>query len=264
MRKMEDKKLEQKQAIHYLLMMLVFFSIGLFFGFVTVVMKYMDINPFRVLEESLENSAPVFLGIAVFLAAVMCGIEIMYYIKVKRAVSMYSQDDEEQIDRIERLISKAGILLNIAPPIVILFYFTAIHIDRKAMSKGIEASLVFLVFIMAVLVLMLVTTLFYGKVFRIEGDLNPTKRAVNIYSLVVFRQLEQNSDEGERRILYESGFHAFEAMIFVASIMMFITILIPVQIESVMLVLYAVIIYLAGMIAFSYTSWKLEHGGGQK
>lgn len=264
MRKGAEKKPEWKQFAGLLAIGLLLGVTGYAMGYASTVFESDATDLVTGISNRMQENVYPLVLLAILGNCVLTAALLFYWRKAKELARKTTFDDEEAMDALERIISKASYLLNVGQSVCLILFAVAIHFGNQALSDRKVSFVPYIVLLALWLLIIVAMILVYSAIHRIEKEYNPAKKSVNIYSVFALKQYENAGDEGEKKIIYMAGYKGFTAMLYATWILVCVSMVADTFRPSLSTVLFVLIVNLAGMIAFSYTAWKLEHGGGQK
>ena len=264
---MNKKKKERtkKQSIIIAVVFLILCGLaGFVSGFSQAIMDRKGISLAEIIPRLFHaGSHGIMIGI-VCIELFLIILLIRYYVVAKRLYQNLDSDDDAGRDKIDEVFSKGGIVMAVLTPLVLVFMSIILYLEKLSADPQLgnvlfswESRFVFpLVFVCAMIALFV-----YRAMWGLNKKVNPEKKG-EMLDLLFHRQVEDSSDEAQKKIIYESGYRAYIVMLILSyvmeivafeSMMMFGTGILP--------CIFIGIIALAGTVVNAVTGYKLEKRG---
>lgn len=215
------------------------------------------------LTEAIRTISPdvgkVVLGIFVLENLILFGLSLKKYLDARK---MYRQSSDDDVcDDVERMLDYPMLYSNVAMVMNYMLFSLCIWCgDRVSGSAG---DLWFVILCMggvAVFVLGFVWEVsIQFVVVRLTKEMNPEKKG-SIFEMNFRKKWEESCDEGQKLILYKSGYKAFVRMQMACTIMWLITILSQMYFKTGILPVISVcVIFMVGIVSYMLEGMRLEH-----
>lgn len=218
------KKADRKSLVIGIAFMVGCFVAGMIGGFCSKM--FADSNGF--FSEFVEkltasiNSESYYFGVVISVFAVI--LAFILYRHSSKAYEVWDEEDDEALDRIERNLSLASIIPNVA--LILTFVISTIGIGQMPayFEKGEFPILKCGILIGGLLFSMVMALVFSAKVVSFEKRINPEKKG-NIFEFNFEKKWMKSSDEAEKLATYKCAFAAYKMTNNVCSLLLVVCML---------------------------------------
>lgn len=254
---MRSERSEKKIFLKFILIMIAATIGGAVLGMIGV-----NLDSEKFIE--VCRSIPIGVSKAVFAIFLLENL-IFFGLSLKKyldAAKIYRQSsDDDACDDVERMLDYPMLYSNIALVINFMMFSLCVWCSDRALERGSEKWFFILslggiaVFVFSMVWEMLIQFL----VVKLVKEMNPEKKG-SIFEMNFQKKWEESSDEGQKLILYKSGYKAFVRMRTACIIMWMIAFLSQMFLKTgVLPVIIVCIIFLIGIVSFTAESMRLEH-----
>ena len=217
----DTKKADRKSVIIGITIMIGSFVIGMIGGFCW---KMFDgfgefFSDFATKFTAIINSESYYVGLIVSALAAILSF-ILYY-QSRRVYAVWDEEDEEVMDKVDRNLSLAVIVPNVA--LIFTYIATSIGLGQLPVffEEGEFAIAKSIILIGGMLFSLLVALVINNKVVNFEKEMNPEKKG-NIFDYNFQKKWMESSDEAEKLVTYKCGYAGYKVTNSVCSLLLLV------------------------------------------
>lgn len=257
MEEKEKKTGEKKLIITFIVAILICFVMGTITG---RWVKHHDLAGTldMLMENGLQSALNIFIPVVyVGFNVICCVLAVSFYFRGKRIAEGWNGEDESIINRSEHKLSIALLVCNTAlisnfflyPAQMSLAFSKSSHINNDFMF-----ALGCIVFALGYIYSFAVTKC----VVDLEKRLNPEKKG-NIFDFNFQRKWMESCDEGERLIVYQSAYRAYNVVNVLCMVLWVITVIAQLSFHTGLFPIAIVcIVWLASVTTYSISCVRFE------
>lgn len=206
----DAKKTERKSVIIGIMIMVGAFVAGVIGGVCSIIFEDSNgfFSDFAEKFTAIINSESYYAGLVVSIIATM--IAFVLYHQSRKAYAAWDEEDEEVMDRIDRKLSLAVIVPNVA----LIFTYIATSIGLGQMPVFFEvgkfAVAKCMILVGGILFSLIMALVINNKVVNFEKEMNPEKKG-NIFDYNFQKKWMNSSDEAEKLVTYKCGYAGYKA-----------------------------------------------------
>lgn len=180
--------------------------VGVFVGMVVCLLKY---SFAEMTAEGIQNLLIVSSGYcSLTLNVIFILIAMCLYKQARKMYANWEEDDDEQIDRIEKKLSFATLFTSLN--MIQGYFFFAAGAGRNAGLENAGQTIIFVVNMAALILTVVLTTLSQKLIIDFEREMNPEKRG-SVYDMDFLKKWEASCDEAEKMAIYKAGYKSYKA-----------------------------------------------------
>lgn len=145
---------------------------------------------------------------SLILNVVLTLIAMCLYKQARKMYANWEEDDDEQIDRIEKKLSFATLFTSLN--MIQGYFFFAVGAGRNAGLEDAGQTIIFVVNMAALILTVVLTTLSQKLIIDFEREMNPEKRG-SVYDMDFLKKWEASCDEAEKMAIYKAGYKSYKA-----------------------------------------------------
>jgi len=215
------KKAEKKSVVIGIAIMVGSFVIGMVGGFLWKMFDDVSGGFSRFLENfaAIINSESYYAGLVVSSIAVL--IAFILYNKSRKAYEAWDEEDEEVMDKIDRNLSLAVIVPNVA--LIFSYVATSIGLGQLPVffEEGKYAIAKSIILIGGLLFSLIMALIINNKVVNFQKEMNPEKKG-NIFDYNFQKKWMESSDEAEKLVTYKCGYAGYKMTNSVCSLLLLV------------------------------------------
>lgn len=254
----ENKTL--KSVLIFIVIMVVSFGVGALFGSLMKKAEESGVD-FKSIFNNFDNYAVYIIPcLLVIILLVIGSICLLYYFRAKKSFSVWDGEDEDSINKIERMISKIAIVSNVA---LIVDYFLIgawIHFSESENVTvadkilGINSIIAVAVFLISLVFFIVIQR----STVELEKKINPEKRGEAL-DFNFQKEWENSFDEAEKSMAYKAGYKSFKFTNYTCIALWLLCIIGQIVFKiGIAPILFVTIIWLVSTLTYQLEAMKLE------
>lgn len=217
----DTKKTDRKSVIIGIGIMIGCFVLGMIGGFCWKMVDGLEgfFAEFTAKFTNIINSESYYVGLVVSAFAAI--ISLILYHQSRKEYMTWDEEDEEVMNQIDRKLSLAGIVPNVA--LIFTYMATSIGLGQLPVffEEGKFAVAKSVILIGGLLFSLLMTLVINNKIVNFEKEMNPEKKG-NIFDYNFQKKWMESSDEAEKLVIYKCGYAGYKMTNSVCSLLLLV------------------------------------------